>query len=63
MTLRVGEVVKLKCGGPRMSVTTLGQARESADTVGVAWFDSKTCQYRYARFAVDALERDTDGQA
>jgi uncharacterized protein YodC (DUF2158 family) len=44
MAFKVGDVVKLKSGGPLMTVTTTGHHAGGKEVVGCAWFDAaKPC--------------------
>src|SRR5579859_5811094 len=55
MTLQVGEVVRLKSGGPAMTVVATG-ARAEPGVVDCAWFDGAD-DYAMASFPPRALER------
>ncbi|MDB5483515.1 MAG: putative small protein [Caulobacteraceae bacterium] len=55
MTLQVGEVVRLKSGGPAMTVVATG-ARAEPGVVECAWFDRDSA-YATASFPPRALER------
>jgi uncharacterized protein YodC (DUF2158 family) len=57
MTLQVGEVVRLKSGGPAMTVMATG-ARAEPGVVECAWF-SRDHAYATASFPPRALERAT----
>ena len=57
MSLQVGEVVRLKSGGPAMTVVATG-ARAEPGVVECAWFDSEDA-YATASFPPRALERMT----
>ena len=52
--LKVGDVVRLKSGGPVMTVAKMGDGY-----VICQWFDEK--KMRRANFPPDALTTDTDG--
>ena len=55
MSLQVGEVVRLKSGGPPMTVVATG-ARAEPGVVECAWFDRDNA-YATASFPPRALER------
>jgi uncharacterized protein YodC (DUF2158 family) len=55
MTFKVGDVVRLKCGGARMTVSKLFKSREGREMVQCTWFDNKTREHR-AAFEIDSLE-------
>ena len=57
MTLQVGEVVRLKSGGPAMTVVATG-ARAEPGLVECAWFDRDNT-HATASFPPRALERVT----
>lgn len=50
--LEVGDVVKLKSGGPRMTVLHIA----SPQTVKIVWFDSENT-LRTAEVTINSLER------
>ena len=41
MTFKVGDTVRLKSGGPRMTVTDVGNRPKEGAVVWCAWFDDK----------------------
>jgi uncharacterized protein YodC (DUF2158 family) len=53
MALKVGDTVRLKSGGPLMTVTILGE-RDGSPMVECAWFE-KT-ESKTAEFPPDSLE-------
>ena len=55
MSLQVGEIVRLKSGGPAMTVVATG-ARAEPGVVECAWFDRNN-GYATASFPPRALER------
>ena len=55
MNLQVGEIVRLKSGGPAMTVVATG-ARAEPGVVECAWFDRDNA-YAAASFPPRALER------
>ena len=57
MTLHIGEVVRLKSGGPAMTVISTG-ARADPGVTECAWFDRDLAHAR-ASFPPRALERLT----
>ncbi len=51
--MKIGDVVRLKCGGPLMVVDMIYEQKggRDIDTVHVAWpVDAKDQTFRYARF-------------
>ncbi len=52
MDIRVGDIVKLKSGGPDMTVTRTENTQN--DDIGVMWFDKAELQKGW--FSVDALD-------
>lgn len=57
MTIKIGDVVELKCGGPRMVVVDHPDEVTAKDvvTVHVTWIDAKG-ECKHARFPVVALK-------
>ncbi len=55
MPLKVGDVVRLKSGGIRMTVSKLFKSPEGREMVQCTWFDKKTREHR-AAFVIDSLE-------
>lgn len=53
MTLKIGDVVQLKSGSPRMTVTKLGLVGGS-EAIICSWFDGM--QQHHGSFPPDALE-------
>jgi uncharacterized protein YodC (DUF2158 family) len=60
MTLKIGDIVELKSGGPPMTVTSVG-ADFGKPTVWWAWFDGTMQQqtYRSPAFATVSNVRDS----
>lgn len=60
MSLKVGDVVRLKSGGPKMTVDGQPGAyhRETIVTVHVIWIDDRG-DVKFGRFPVDGLEKVT----
>ena len=59
-TLKAGDVVRLKSGGPKMTVTQVGTpAYSNAELVWCVWFLSSTKQ-ETGTFPVEAVEAVTD---
>ena len=54
---KIGDVVKLKSGGPKMTVTTVDRARSGNPIVWCMWFDEKGPEKRESTFPPDALEK------
>lgn len=56
--MKVGDVVRLKSGGPRMSVDGVPDTVTAKDcvTVHTTWFDAKG-DVKWGRFPVDALAK------
>jgi uncharacterized protein YodC (DUF2158 family) len=54
-TFKVGDVVRMKSGGPRMTVVS-----EGGEQTGCQWFDEKKT-LQSGRFHTQALELATDG--
>lgn len=52
MDIRVGDIVKLKSGGPDMTVTRTENTQN--DDIGVMWFDK--AELHKGWFSVDALD-------
>lgn len=50
----VGDVVTLKAGGPRMTVTYVGVSRESGEWLTCQWFDEHG-ELRQEKFAHDKV--------
>lgn len=54
---QVGDVVRLKSGGPAMTVTTVGNNMADVMSVWCVWFDQKAAQQN-GTFPVGAVEKD-----
>jgi uncharacterized protein YodC (DUF2158 family) len=52
-TLKVGDTVKLKSGGPLMTITLI-----ELNTVYCSWFNDKN-ELKYGQFSPDALIQDS----
>lgn len=53
-----GDVIRLKSGGPAMTVTSVGEAHmSSAMSVWCVWFDVKGEQ-KNGTFPIEAVEKD-----
>jgi uncharacterized protein YodC (DUF2158 family) len=52
---KIGDVVRLKCGGARMIVSKLFKSREGCEMVQCTWFDKRPREHR-AAFVIDSLE-------
>ena len=55
MAFKVGDVVHLKSGGARMTVSKLFKSSEGCEMVQCTWFDKKPREHR-AAFVIDSLE-------
>jgi uncharacterized protein YodC (DUF2158 family) len=55
MAFKVGDVVQLKSGGARMTVSKLFKSSEGCEMVQCTWFDKKPREHR-AAFVIDSLE-------
>jgi uncharacterized protein YodC (DUF2158 family) len=55
MAFKVGDVVQLKSGGTRMTVSKLFKSPEGREMVQCTWFDKKPREHR-AAFVMDSLE-------
>lgn len=55
MAFKVGETVRLKSGGPLMTVTGFGKDAKGTERVNCSWFD-KTNSEQTATFPPDAIE-------
>jgi uncharacterized protein YodC (DUF2158 family) len=55
MAFKVGDVVQLKSGGARMTVSKLFKSPEGREMVQCTWFDKKPREHR-AAFVKDSLE-------
>ena len=55
MAFKVGDVVQLKSGGARMTVSKLFKSSEGCEMVQCTWFDKKPREHR-APFVIDSLE-------
>jgi uncharacterized protein YodC (DUF2158 family) len=55
MVFKVGDVVQLKSGGARMTVSKLFKSPEGREMAQCTWFDKKPREHR-AAFVIDALE-------
>jgi uncharacterized protein YodC (DUF2158 family) len=58
MAFKVGDVVRLKSGGPRMTVESISKDEMTRGTIWCVWFD-KTDR-KSGTFPEDALETATD---
>jgi len=58
MVFKVGNVVQLKSGGARMTVSKLFKSPEGREMAQCTWFDKKPREHR-AAFVIDALEEAT----
>jgi uncharacterized protein YodC (DUF2158 family) len=58
-TFNVGDVVKLRSGGPDMTVENAGADEMNRPTVWCAWFDN-TGNYRHEAFALQAVILSAD---
>ena len=55
--LRFGDTVKLKSGGPLMTITEMGR-RASKPSIGCTWFDgAKKCEGDFPAEALEAAEK------
>jgi uncharacterized protein YodC (DUF2158 family) len=57
-TFNVGDVVELKSGGPKMTVTSFGPDSVHVPTVWVSWFDGTNP--KNGAFPADAVQGVTD---
>jgi len=57
--LKTGDVVRLKHGGPWMTVTGLGLGYQLDSDVETSWFDEHS-KLRCSRFVESSLEKRTD---
>jgi uncharacterized protein YodC (DUF2158 family) len=55
MAFKVGDVVQLKSGSARMTVSKLFKSSEGCEMVQCTWFDKKPREHR-AAFLIDSLE-------
>jgi uncharacterized protein YodC (DUF2158 family) len=55
MAFKVGDVVRLKCGGARMIVSKLFKSPDGREMVQRTWSDKKPREHR-AAFVIDSLE-------
>jgi len=55
MVFKVGDVVQLKSGGARMTVSKLFKSPEGREMAQCTWFDKKPREHQ-AAFIIDALE-------
>ncbi len=55
MAFKVGDAVRLKCGGARMTVSKLFKSPEGREMVQCTWFDKKPKEHR-AAFEIGSLE-------
>lgn len=62
--MKIGDVVVLKSGGPKMVIDGGPKAfpRDDCVTVHVTWFDVRG-EVKFGRFPVDTLEKVIDGEA
>jgi len=58
--VKPGETVRLKSGGPLMTVDKVVAPEGGRNRVSVIWFDDKHKQ-QYAIFGVDVLDADDGG--
>ena len=61
MAFKVGDVVQLKSGGVRMTVSKLFKSSEGCEMVQCTWFD-KPKEHR-AAFVIDSLEAAEEATA
>lgn len=57
---KIGDTVRLKSGGPLMTVHSLGKDSEGKLRLNVVWFDKNEAQH-HAAFAPGAVEVDDGG--
>jgi uncharacterized protein YodC (DUF2158 family) len=53
--INVGEVVKLKSGGPKMTVNSVGQDSNGVMTAWCSWFDKQDKEF-FGSFPITSLE-------
>ncbi len=57
MAFQVGDTVRLKSGGPLMTITEMGR-RASKPSIGCTWFDgAKKCEGDFPAEALEAAEK------
>jgi uncharacterized protein YodC (DUF2158 family) len=56
MSFKVGEVVKLKSGGPLMTVTAISTSEDRPPSFNCSWFD-KDNREQVGSFPADAITR------
>jgi uncharacterized protein YodC (DUF2158 family) len=57
---QIGDVVKLKSGGPKMTVTGTGKDMSGKPTVGCTWFVQHDTKKETGAFPVEAVEAVID---
>ena len=62
MTLKVGDVVRLKSGGPAMTVDHVETDRHGVNCAHTVWFERERLN-RFACLPVAAFVKVTNGQA
>jgi len=57
MTYKIGDTVRLKSGGPRMTITGVGDRPKEGEVVWCAWF-GKNQEERTGFYPASAVEPD-----
>jgi uncharacterized protein YodC (DUF2158 family) len=59
MNLTIGDTVRLKSGGPCMTICTMNPPFSTPDTVSCRWYSSHDGKYRLDYFSLSTLEKRT----
>jgi uncharacterized protein YodC (DUF2158 family) len=54
---QIGDVVRLKSGGPKMTVTSVGPDGHGKLTVWCVWFPENSAKPEHGAFPAEAVER------
>lgn len=63
MKLQVGDVVRLKSGGPLMTIDVIKDDRDGTKCAHTVWYDEKAHENRYAHLPIAAFVKVPDGLA
>jgi len=57
-TITPGDVVKLKSGGPLMTVSSMGTSDKGVQVANCCWFSEQSAKESYGTFPVHTLQRN-----